>query len=184
VTSIVEHLEGHLGRIERGWSAGSEEGALQVVRFADRPDPGVATYATLGLSRHVLALPREREVRQELVFAAYDRVPADQVASFLLTFAEYVAGQHRALLRGDVVGPASPLVPGAAACAVYASLPVVYPDGFATWRGSDPPTVLVWLLPLLKREAEWVKAHGWSAFEDRLESGDPDLFDLDRAGVV
>lgn len=182
--SIVEHLEAHLGTIAGGWSRKSETQSLQVVRFADRPDPSVSTFATLGLSRHVLAMPREREVRQELLFAAHDRYPADRIASFLLSFAEYVGDRHRALLRGDVVGPADPLIPGVAATAVYASLPVVYPDGLATFRGSEPPTVLVWLIPLLPDEAPWVKAHGWSAFEDRLEAAEPDLFDLDRPPVV
>jgi hypothetical protein len=153
-----------------------------VVRFPDRPEPGVVTYSTLGLSKQALAMPGGREVRQELVFAAHDRYPADAIASFLLSFAEYIRSR-RALLRGDVVGPADPIIPGAPMTAVYASLPVVWPDGFATDRASTPPTVLVWLIPLRSEEAAQVKTGGWNAFEDRLEASDPDLFDLDRPAV-
>ena len=181
--SIVEHLETHLGKIERGWSSGSGADSLQVVRFPDQPDPGVVTYATLGLSEHLLAMPGGREVRQELVFAAYERYSSDAIASFLLTFAEFIRSRHRALLRGDVVGPADPIIPGVEMTAVYSSLPVVWRDGFATHRGATPPTVLVWLIPLRSEEAGRVKAGGWNAFEDRLEASDADLFDLDRPAV-
>jgi hypothetical protein len=182
--AIVEHLESHLGKIERAWSSGRGVDSVHVVRFPDQPGPGVATYATLGLSGRLLPTTGGGDVRQELVFAAYDRYPAHAIASFLLSFAEFLRSRRRALLRGDVVGPAEPVIPGVPMTAVYAGVPAVWRDGFATDRASTPPTALVWLIPLRPEEAQRVKKDGWNAFEGGLGASRPDLFDLDRPAVV
>jgi hypothetical protein len=182
---LIEHLESHLGPLEGGWrQTDSGDGGVRVVSFADQPYAGVRTYVTLGLSRRPLPMPRHREVRQEIVFVAGDRHPAEQAASFLLTFAEHVRGQKRALLRGDVVGPGPRLIPGVALNAVYAAIPVLHDESFATFSGSEPPTVFVWAVPLHAAEAKLVRRIGWEEFEDLLESRDPDLADLDRASLV
>jgi hypothetical protein len=173
-----------LGRIAEGWGDAESETAIQVVRFADRPDAAVSTYATLGMSKHILPMNMERSVRQELLFSTYDSYTASHVASFLLTFAQYIVSKQRALLRGDVVGPSAPLVSGSRATGVYASMPVLFQDGLATFRESSPATVIVWLLPLLASEAEWIRTKGWEAFEDQIEQLDVDFFDLGRGPAV
>ena len=182
--TIAEHLESHLGAIAEGWGSPAGESGVQVVRFRDQPDAGVSTYATLGLSDHILEMTGERRVRQELLVAAHDRFPSGKVASFILTLAESLLTDHRALLRGDVIGPAEPIIPGSTARAVYATLPVVYEDSLASYEDITPPGVVVWLLPLLGTEVNYIRTHGWSAFEDRLEATDPDLFDLERESIV
>ena len=93
-------------------------------------------------------------------------------------------GQGRALLRGDVVGPGPPLIPGARSNAVYAGIPVLHEEGLATYSGSRPPTVFVWVVPVHGVEAELVRAQGWSRFEDLLEQRNPDFGNLDRPPVV
>jgi hypothetical protein len=182
--TIAEHLERYLGPIAEGWGDDTSDGAIRVVRFANQPEPGVSTYATLGLSARILPMKGGRPARQELLFVAKHDYPSQQVASFLLTFAEYVASKQQALLRGDVVGPAAPIIPGVQAKSVYAAIPVVFDDGLATFSGSQPPTVIVWLLPLVAREPAWVRSNGWDAFEDALEAAEVDLFDLDREPVM
>lgn len=178
--NIVQHLESHLGEIAGGWG---HAGEIQVVQFPDQPQPGVVTYSTLGLSSTPLQMNQGRTVRQELLVSVDSSFEARSVASFLVTFAEYVRAQNRALLRGDVVGPSGPLIPGERASAVYASVPVFFDDDFATYRGSSPPTVLVWLIPLPREDAEFVKAQGWESFEDKLESAAVDFWDLNRPPV-
>jgi hypothetical protein len=184
IVSLIDHLERSLGKISGGWNLPGKDGALQVVRFLDQPNVGVSTYVTLGVSRAVLPLGNGREVRQELLISAHDEFDPEQVASFLLTFSEYFLNQRRALLRGDVVGPSSPLIPGAEVVAVYASLPTMFGDEFWTFSGSTPPTVLVWLIPVHDEEVAFIKANGWSAFEDLLEARNPDLCDLRRCTVA
>ena len=98
---VVQHLEAHLGKIARGWG---DAGAIQVVQFPDRPQSGVETYSTLGLSSSPLPMGEGHTVRQELIVSADSSLNPKLVASFLVTFAGYVRHHNRALRRGDVVG--------------------------------------------------------------------------------
>jgi len=177
---LVEHLEAHLGTMVGGWG---NQGDIPVTMFPNQPRPGIVTYSTLGLSKKPLPLPGGRTVRQELVVSVDASYDPKIVASFLITFADYIRKQDRALLRGDVVGPSEPLIPGVKARAVYAAIPVFFSDEFATFRGSEPPTVFVWLIPLPAEDAEYVKATGWESFEDRLEKADINFWNLDRPAL-
>jgi hypothetical protein len=184
--TILDHFERHLGLLTGGWKATnlqSDESEIRVIRFPRTPYLGATTFATVGLSDHVVTLSGGRTVRQELLFATRDEHPTVQVASFLLTFASFIKSNSLVLLRGDVVGPSAPLIPGVAANAVYASVPVIFPPGIETYRGTSPATVVVWLIPLMKSEAEFIRGSGWSRFEDLMEEKDPDLLDMNRSPV-
>jgi hypothetical protein len=77
------------------------------------------------------------------------------------------------------------LIPGVKASSIYSSIPVLFDDSLATYRGSDPPTVIVWLVPLVGAEPEFIRQAGWERFEDELERhGDTPFWDLDRDPVV
>lgn len=181
--SIIDHIEAFLGPINEGWKLSESSSGIKVIGFREQPFKGVVTYVTLGLSEHALPMPDNRNVRQELVFSADERFDKGAIASFLATLAEFVLSKSQALLRGDVIGPSAPIISGVPLNAVYAAIPVVYDDGFATYKGTTPPTVLVWIIPLHEEEAEFVKRTGWSKFEEILEITEPDLWDLNRARV-
>jgi len=182
---IVEHVESYLGKIDQGWNAPPEsKNRFSVARFRNQPVEGMSTYVTLGLNHHVLSMAEKREVRQELVFSTFESVPSDEIVSFLLRFTDLVLSRHEALLRGQVIGPGKPLFPGSAMNAIYVSMPVIFDEGFNTFEGSSPPSVLVWLVPIFESEARYVQEHGWEAFEDILEKEDPDLWDLNRLPVI
>jgi hypothetical protein len=102
----------------------------------------------------------------------------------MLTFSNYILARNQALLRGDIIGPSEPLISDVAVNSVYASIPVLFDEGFSTYTDSSPHTVMVWLIPLLTEEANFVKDRGWSLFEDVLELENPDLMDLNRGSVV
>ena len=178
--NAAEHLERHLGPIDRGWSSQSCPG-VQVCLVPNRPSQGVATLATLGLSNTILALSGERQVRQELLLSARDGWPVEELGKVMLHVVDLVLQRGRALLRGDVIHLGSAIATGSNADALYASIPVVFPEELATLKYSTPPTVFVWLVPLYRSEAAFVESSGWTKFEDRLEATDPDLFDLSRA---
>jgi hypothetical protein len=181
--NTAEHLEQHLGPMERGWSSASLPG-VQVCLFRDQPSPGVITLATIGLSNTVLAMSAERKVRQELLLAVRDDLPAEELAKLLIDVAELLIKRGRALLRGDIVRLGDRVAADSAADALYASIPVAFPDGLATLMDSTPATVVVWLIPLQPPEAAFVESSGWSDFEERLEAANPDLFDPERESVV
>lgn len=183
--SILEHIEAHLGKIDRGWVLSNQSTNVQVVRLLNEPVSGVATYCTVGLSDAALRLRGTKLVRQEFLFLAHERFDPESIASFLLTFSNFVKRSGKALLRGEVVGPTNPVVPGVEMNAIYAAIPVgVFDDKIATYSESEPPTVFVWLVPIRSSEADFVRSHGWSRFEDILERKNPNLWDLSRPSVV
>lgn len=131
---MIKHLELYLGAIDYGWSMPTSPSGVMVARFRNKPYQGAYSYVTLGMSNYQLPMSEQRTVLQEFVFFADDVFPSEPIASFLLTFSEYVLQKKQALLRGDVVGPSSPLIPGVHCNAVYAGLPVLYEDGFSRKR--------------------------------------------------
>jgi hypothetical protein len=181
--TLPEFLEQHLGQIAEGWVY-DDGPTVRVVRFPDQPTDGITTFTTLGLSDHVLRLPSGDEVRQEFIFPTRAEYPPNWVASFLGTLTQTVLRKHWGLARGEFIGPSDPLIPGATANAVYASIPVIYPDAVRVYSGASSPVVLVWLVPITEGEVNYIKTHGWDAFESLLENDQPDLFDLRRPGVV
>lgn len=184
VPPLIAHLERHLGRMARGAAAPAGEFRVQLAVFKDQPSPGATAYATLGLSHHLLRDPSGREYRQELLGCSHECFDALVPEGNLLTIAADLIREHRALLRGEVVGPRGAIVPGSTLEAYYSAIPVYFPDALATFGGTAPPTVLVWLVPITHAEAHFVFAQGWSAFEDVLVERAPDLLDLKRATVV
>ena len=180
MASLPEHIEEYLGTIESGWHLKDETGDIQIVKVSGRPAPGVVTYSTLGMSWATLPMRGDRVVRQELLFSVYERYPATKIASFLITFCKSVLSRGRALLRGEVVGPHQTIIAGVAADSVYSTVPVMFDPRLATFSGSEPPTVFVWLIPIMSSEAKFVKLNGWNKFEDMLENNQPDFWDMDR----
>ena len=177
--SLIAHLERHLGRMSGGYTAGT----IQVGSFRDIPQPGVTTLVTLGLSKHILRTPRGKNLRQELVTTAATKHDADRLGGFLSSLAESLARSHRAVLRGELLGP-SESIAGTNMRSAYATVPSLFPEEFGQLDGTDPDTVFAWIIPVTDDEATFVRGHGWSRFETALEAREPDLFNLERASVV
>jgi len=183
MADLFTHIDGYLGRIDAGWSFRDEAGGVQIVKVSNCPVVGVIAYSTLGMSWTELKMPRGRRVRQELVFAAYERYPSSKVASFLLTFCRHTLSTGSALLRGDAVQPYRPF-PGVAAESVYCTIPMLFDPRLKTFTDSEPPTVFVWLVPTTRAETEYVRTNGWNKFEDHLEIDQPDFWNLDRESLI
>lgn len=182
---LIAHLESFLGPIAGGWARDANRQRLpcQVVWFEEAPDRGLMTYATLGLSRHALQ-SSTKTIRQELLLSVRRSFGSTQLVGVISTVAEMLLARHQPLLRGDVLPPAGPIVSGSTLSALYAAIPVLLPDAFAVFEGSEPPTVFVWLVPVTAVEADLIGSHGWSWFEDQLVEQQPDLFDLGRPGIL
>lgn len=183
--TVANHLEQNLGQISRGWGGfAAHLGGLRVCLFEDKPVTGVDTYSTLGLSDHVLRMPHGRTVRQELLLSVHERFAGSDLPNLLSWVSESVIGSHSALLRGEVVELGHPIRRASQCRALYVAAPVAFPDGLAVFRGTAPPTVFAWLVPIGDSEQSVVSATGWSEFERQLEAAKPDLYDLDRASIV
>ncbi|MDP5228743.1 MULTISPECIES: suppressor of fused domain protein [Arthrobacter] len=180
---LIAHFEYTLGLIQRGWSVDPDRVKMpfQIVQFASGSDEDSVGYATLGLSRHLLeSAASDRTIRQELLMLAPKKMKPDFPVGLLHQLGSMVLGTHKALLRGNVIGPANALVPGSELTALYVASPVYFPDEFATFTDDDGDVVVAWLVPISTGEADFVWHHGWGAFEDLLLEQDPDLVDFDR----
>ncbi|MCX4791830.1 suppressor of fused domain protein [Streptomyces sp. NBC_01221] len=185
---LIDHLEGRLGRMGGAWPArdGAPEGSPQVAWFRDGRLPRVQAFATIGLFRTPLRV-RTSDRHYHLELLACDYLKDGQESGPLPGVVEFVAermvqGGH-AVLRGDVIPLPVPL-PGGSKTALYAALPVYFDDDFFSVtieNGSD--VAIVWLVPITSVEADFVRVQGWQAFEQALAAQDPDLVDINRAGL-
>jgi hypothetical protein len=183
--SLPAHYEKCLGPITRGWSDDKEGHGIQVVSFREQPQAGIATFATLGLSRYSLKQKQDgKKIRQELLVSSSDVLPPDAVAAFLLSVAEHALRQERALLRGEVIGPHSPVIPSSTLTAVFVTNPSPLNRALIDFASDPPPTVFAYLIPITANEASLVQEKGWQWFEEELEEQDPDIWDLNRIEEV
>ena len=107
----------------------------------------------------------------------------DRVVSLLHQVGTMALGSRRALLRGDVIGPAGALVPESELTALYVTMPVYFPTEFGTYTAPDGDVVIAWLVPITTREADFISDQGWDRFEDQLAEQDPDLIDFQRSAI-
>jgi len=180
---VISHIERHLGTIGASWTLKENENHVQVIRYPDAPIKSVATFVTLGLSHHLLAMSDTQNIRQELIFSAYQKFNEGKIASMLLTFSDFVIHRHKAILRGDIECSNEPIIPDIPLTCLYATIPTLFQDSIDVCHLTSPPTVFVWLLPLHRSEANFVKTNGWSKFEEMLEKLKADVFDLCRSPV-
>ena len=182
--NIIDHVEKYLGLIDAGWTPRGLSEDVSVSRFLNQPVEEISTYVTFGLSDHKLSMPNGKSVRQEFIFSTLESVPGEEVAGLLLRMADLIMSRKKAILRGEVIGPGREMFSGSSMNAIYVSIPVMFDEKFATFEGTLPSTVLVWLIPILSNEAKYIEEHGWEEFEDVLEQNDPDLWDLGRQSVI
>lgn len=184
LNSLPAHYEQHFGPIFKGWSDDEKMHGIQVVFFENQPEAGVSTFATLGLSRHIVELPGAKQIRQELLISANELFSADAVAGLVLSLAEHVLQRNKALLRGEVIGPGTPVVTGSTLSAVYVTNPSPFDDSLTHFISESPATVFAYLVPITESEARLIHEKGWRWFEDQLEHQNPDIWDLARTETV
>ncbi|MGO4505345.1 MULTISPECIES: suppressor of fused domain protein [unclassified Dyella] len=182
MTTVYEHLESYAGEIVRGWTCDSNGDKLpfQVVQTAGGPYLGTTTFATLGLSNFQLPADKashaSKLIRHELLMI----VPSDAIPPNLVGVIQQIGleaiSRGAAYLRGELLGPRGELFEGHEPKALYASLPVYFPDDFGSVDADGVGDVaFVWLIPLLDKEVNYLSSHGWPDFESSLVSEDPDL---------
>jgi hypothetical protein len=184
---LIEHLESNLGRIESGWNSEERaDPAIQVVEFRGGKIAGVTVICTLGLSSFVLeSSVTKKQIRQELFIMVKDGQLDSRLPAILDHIARESVRTDRPLLRGEVVEKQNPVLRERNFVALYATLPVYYPDSFWTLQDEDQGDVAFgWLLPIKRKEESYVRQNGWPAFEELLDKAKFDLFDLDRPSLL
>ena len=93
--------------------------------------------------------------------------------------ARTVLESGRGLLWGLTLTKPRALESTAAVAALYCTYPAYFPKELEIWRGSDPATVFVWLVPISQTEAKLAVEH-WHNYEADLVANDPNLLDPER----
>ncbi|HDY7675741.1 TPA: suppressor of fused domain protein [Vibrio vulnificus] len=182
--SLVQHVENYLGTIDRGWKDHQSENNLQIVSFVDCPGETVSTFVSLGMSTEELKMGDSRTVRQEIVFSAYTIFNSNLIVSFLISLCEGILGRGKAVLRGEVIPLSPELAQKIGFEFVYCTIPIFFEDDFRIYDETSPSTVMVWVLPIYRSEADYIGRKGWERFEDLLEEKDPDLCLLGRESIT
>jgi hypothetical protein len=185
IAPLIAFLEEHLGTMAGGSLFEASPGQkVQVARFEDQPVPHSITYVTTGLSKHLLHQASGRSVRLELLTCIWSRFRDSGIDSLLFALSQDILERHHAPMRGEVVGPAGPVVLGSTLEAFYFLPPLYHPEALETFGPEDSQTVFVWALPVSASEATFIRGTGWNVFEKRIHSADPDLMDLARTPIV
>lgn len=176
-TGFIKHLEITLNEITQGWKADQ----INVASFSKQPFDQAITYVTLGLSHHLLASPHQRIIRLELIFTAYESYANNHIVSFLKDISNLILSDHQAILRGEFIKLAYPIIPLSPLNYVYVTIPSsIFDEALDIYGDSEPAIVLVLLIPIHEAEAQFIQKYGWNRFEDIMEVADWDMFDLDR----
>lgn len=187
MASLIGHLEDYLGDIDSVWQD-SPDGAklpFTVARFGLVFDERRA-YATIGLSRIPLqSVESKKLIRQEFLLLAPDDFGDRNIPGVLQDAASLILKRGAPALRGEVVEGPHKMFDGYSFTSLYVAIPVYLPEEFAEATDDEKnPVVIAWLVPITTPEAEYVKQHGWSKFEDLLVEQDPDLADFDRRPLL
>lgn len=183
MADLVAHLEYFLGVSSGGWLRDPDQVQMPfgILRFNDVPALDTIAYATLGLSHRTLVSRRTgKEIHQELLMLIRKPQMDLYIPSILHQVGMALLTSGKALLRGEVVGPAGPIAPMSPMEALYVAAPIYLPDEFATYSDGEEQVVIAWLVPIFAAEAELIARKGWRSFEDLLAATDPDLTDVRR----
>ncbi|MEZ5901355.1 MAG: suppressor of fused domain protein [Hyphomicrobiaceae bacterium] len=183
--TLVEHLEGFVGPIQRGWNGQQvgERWPFQIVQLSGRTEGSATTLATLGLSSVPLRNSGQ-SVRQELLLflgaSNFKNAPGivQQVAS-------EVVDSGTALSVGQVLGPRGILFEGSTVSAFLALDADSLIPGVGLFRNKKLGEVkFIGLLPITSEEANYVKRAGPAAFMKEILIRKPDLFEFRRKSWV
>ncbi len=181
---VIKHIEKYLGAITGGESISNEKDEkFLFAKFRNQPIENVTTYTSLGLSNHVVNIKDDKDIRMELIFSIYTEQESNLINDILFYIGNKILQNHKAPLRGQTIDIPKNILPDSSLTALYVSIPVFFEEDFAVIKGTDPDIIFAWLFPIFKEEKDFIIKHGWSKFEDILESAECDFWDLKREKI-
>jgi hypothetical protein len=151
---------------------------FRVWRIAPR-EPGTPwIYATCGAAQS--APPGEKGAEYVLL------APADEttIAEMLGALALVNAGAPEGLGVGSIVALGRPWILKSWARHLLVLPPYAFDPGFAVFEEDGRSTVVLWLVPILAAEAQYVRDHGYEALVQIIETRKANVADPARASVV
>lgn len=177
---VTNHLRSYLG--EPVTVTHAALGSIHVHSFLDQPAHGSVTHVTVGLSAHVLQ-QESGLVRQELLVSADASWDSPFIVGLLTSVAGSVSLAGRPLLWGEAFPLDQPLGELLRIPALLSIDPRYFDDGLATFRGTDQPTDISWLVPITTGEWQFVTTRGADAFLELVAQEQPNLLKVRSKSV-
>lgn len=162
----------------------SHRSSVHVVTATDRPDVGVTSYGTLGLSNHLLAADgEESHERWEMLGACSSE--ADYFGNVIATAAFNAINSGASVLPGSVHADVISMYDRDRPMKhlLFVST-LVWDDGPHPMYLRDKSVAFVFALPISDDELAYADRWGGEHLEDLFDGTEFDVLDLDRPSIV
>lgn len=182
--SFAEHLERHLSDRTPAFIAPVRDGVderlpgFRVLRVAPAQPGEPWVYATSGAARS--AADGETGAEYVLLAPAEDPVLVEMLA----TLATVNADAEENFGVGSIIALGRPWMASSWARHLLVLPPYPFGPGFAEFEDDARSTVVLWLVPILAAEAQYVREHGHQALEQIIETRQANVADPARRSVV
>ena len=184
--AFEKHLETWLGSVAARYTGRDSEGQdlpWEVLEFPRQPWRGATTYATVGLGETPFADTDGEDLRHELLFEVGEYFAGEETIFLVFHVAEMLRRHGRVISLGSYMDLEGPISTGASVEGFFFYDPIHFADELTVAEIGDPPTVIVWMVPITRSEIEFLERRGPEAFDDLMAEQDPDVFDLSRPSL-
>ena len=169
--------------ISRYWDE-SEKNSVYILAAADRPQKGVTSYATIGLSDHPLMFKgREFGTRVELVGACGSAFAG--FANILSTAAFFVINSCWFCAPGVIFPDIASMHKASDTLSdIYFAHPFLWDERLKSAVIGSRQVAWLLAVPISKEETAFAQRHGPDRLEALFEEKNIDIYDMNRASVV
>lgn len=151
---------------------------FRVLRVAPAQAGEPWVYATCGAAQSAV----DGEDGAEYVLLAPEQDPV--LVEMLATLATVNADAQEKFGVGSIIALGRPWLTGSWATYLLVLPPYPFAPGFETYEDGERSAVVLWLVPILTAEAQYVRSRGHRALEQLIETRKANVADPRRASVV
>lgn len=184
---LIEHMEKFLGRIRGGGPAGrTASGAVvSVAEYEPAVQNGPIHYSTIGLSKIGSDSDgQDGRALTEFLMSSSSREASSVMGSILAQVTKESLEDGRPPSLGDVLGPRGQMFEGSEMEAVYVRKPDHISESFCSFQVGENEVQVLWLAPITKAEAQYIRLHGAIDFELLVQQEHPDFENVKRKSLV
>lgn len=162
----------------------NRQNSVCILEAANRPQDGITSYATIGLSDHPLMFQgREFDARVELVGACGSAFPG--FANVLATAAFCVVNSGWFCAPGIIFPDLVSMYKASVTLSdIYFAHPFLWEEELKSTLIEDRRVAWLLAMPISKAESAYAQSYGPEHLEARFAEMDIDIYDLNRASVI
>lgn len=169
--------------IFRYWDE-NRKSSVCILEAANRPQDGITSYATIGLSDHPLMFQgREFDARIELVGACGSAFAG--LANVLATAAFCIVNSGWFCAPGTIFPDVVSMYEASVTLSdIYFARPFLWEEELKSTLIEDRRVAWLLAVPVSKAESAYAQSYGPEQLEARFAERDIDIYDLNRASVI